>query len=127
MSDTNTRIIKKYPNRRLYDTDESRYITLADIRNLVLRQVKFAVIDQKADKNITRCILLQVICEQEQSGEPVLTEGFLSQVVRIYGNADAMQMADHLEDSLNRFLAHQNNISRDLSQIHYQSESPKTP
>jgi polyhydroxyalkanoate synthesis regulator protein len=56
-----------------------------------------------------------------------LTEGFLSQVVRIYGNADAMQMADHLEDSLNRFLVHQNNISRDLSQIHYQPDTPKTP
>ena len=94
------RIIKKYPNRRLYDTDESRYITLADIRNLVLRQVKFAVIDQKADKNITRCILLQVICEQEQNGEAIMSESFLSQVVRVYGNADAIQMADHLEDSL---------------------------
>ena len=93
----------------------------------MLDGVNFTVIDKKSDANITRCVLLQVICEQEQNGEPILTEGFLSQVVRIYGNADAMQMADHLEDSLNRFLAHQNNISRDLSQIHYQPESPKTP
>jgi polyhydroxyalkanoate synthesis repressor PhaR len=121
-----TRIIKKYPNRRLYDTEESRYITLADVRTLVLDGVNFTVIDKKSDADITRCVLLQVICEQEQNGEPILTEGFLSQVVRIYGNADAMQMADHLEDSLNRFLAHQNNISRDMLQIHYQPESPKT-
>ena len=121
-----TRIIKKYPNRRLYDTEESRYITLADVRTLVLDGVNFTVIDKKSDADITRCVLLQVICEQEQNGEPILTEGFLSQVVRIYGNADAMQMADHLEDSLNRFLAHQNNISRDMSQLHYQPESPKT-
>ncbi len=122
-----TRIIKKYPNRRLYDTEESRYITLADVRSLVLDGVDFAVIDKKTDANITRCVLLQVICEQEQNGEAILTKGFLSEVVRIYGNADAMQMADHLEESLNRFISHQNNISRDLSPLHSESETPKTP
>ncbi len=122
-----TRIIKKYPNRRLYDTEESRYITLADVRSLVLDGVNFAVIDKKTDADITRCVLLQVICEQEQNGEAILTEGFLSQVVRVYGNADAMQMADHLEDSLNRFLARQNNFSRDPAQVHYEPETPKTP
>jgi polyhydroxyalkanoate synthesis repressor PhaR len=121
------RIIKKYPNRRLYDTDESRYITLADIRNLVLRQVKFAVIDQKADKNITRCILLQVICEQEQNGEAIMSESFLSQVVRVYGNADAIQMADHLEDSLGRFMTQQNNFVQDSSDIDNEQLAPKTP
>jgi polyhydroxyalkanoate synthesis repressor PhaR len=122
-----TRIIKKYPNRRLYDTEESRYITLADVRSLVVDGVNFAVIDKKTDANITRCVLLQVICEQEQNGEAILTEGFLSQVVRVYGNADAMKMADHLEDSLNRFLARQNNFSRDPAQVHYKPETPKTP
>jgi polyhydroxyalkanoate synthesis repressor PhaR len=122
-----TRIIKKYPNRRLYDTEESRYITLADVRSLALDGVNFAVIDKKTDTNITRCVLLQVICEQEQNGEAILTEGFLSQVVRVYGNGDAMKMADHLEDSLNRFLAHQNNFSRDPAQVPYKPETPKTP
>ena len=122
-----TRIIKKYPNRRLYDTEESRYITLADVRSLVSNGVNFAVIDKKSDANITRCVLLQVICEQEQNGEAILTEGFLSQVVRVYGNADAMKMADHLENSLIRFLAHQNNFSRDPSQVHYEPVTPKTP
>ncbi len=122
-----TRIIKKYPNRRLYDTEESRYITLADVRSLVSNGVNFAVIDKKTDANITRCVLLQVICEQEQNGEAILTEGFLSQVVRVYGNADAMKMADHLENSLIRFLAHQNNFSRDPSQVHYEPVMPKTP
>lgn len=122
-----TRIIKKYPNRRLYDTEESRYITLADVRSLVLDGVNFVVIDKKTDANITHCALLQVICEQEQNGEAILTESFLSQVVRVYGNADAMLMADYLEDSLNQFLAHLNNFSPDLSQVRSKPETPKTP
>ena len=114
-----TRIIKKYPNRRLYDTDESRYITLADIRDLVTNRVNFTVIDKKTDANITCCILLQVICEQEQNGEAILSEGFLSQVVRVYGNADALQMAGHLEDSLIRFMARKNGFSSEPSDINY--------
>jgi len=107
---SNTRIIKKYPNRRLYDTDESRYITLTDIRDLVRKRVNFAVIDKKTDANITCCVLLQVICEQEQNGEAIMSEGFLSQVVRVYGNADAAQMADHLEGSLIQFMAQQDSF-----------------
>ena len=81
-SQSYTRTIKKYPNRRLYDTEESRYITLNDIRDLVLNQVRFTVIDKKTGENITQCILLQVICEQEQNGEPILNEAFLTQVIR---------------------------------------------
>ncbi len=114
-----TRIIKKYPNRRLYDTDESRYITLADIKKLVQSRVNFAVIDKKTDANITNCILLQVICEQEQNGEAIMSEGFLSQVVRVYGNADAMQIAEYLEGSLIQFMAEQNGISRDPADVNY--------
>ena len=76
------RVIKKYPNRRLYDTTESRYITLADIRRLVAEQVAFNVIDKKSQQDITRSILLQVIAELEQRGESPLTRDFLSQVIR---------------------------------------------
>ncbi|NIV18085.1 MAG: polyhydroxyalkanoate synthesis repressor PhaR [Woeseiaceae bacterium] len=124
---SHTRTIKKYPNRRLYDTEESRYITLSDIRDLVLRQVEFAVIDKKTGENITQCILLQVICEQEQNGEPILSEKFLAQVIRAYGNAASDILADHLEESLALFLAQQNNISRDPAEFRYEQVKPKIP
>ena len=76
------RVIKKYPNRRLYDTEESRYITLADVRELVVDGVDFIVIDKKKGDDITRCILLQVICEREANGAAVLSIDFLSDVIR---------------------------------------------
>ena len=79
------RVIKKYPNRRLYDTVESRYITLADIRRLVTDKVEFVVVDKKTQEDITRSILLQVIAEQEHEGEPMMSQDFLSQVIRAYG------------------------------------------
>jgi len=75
------RVIKKYPNRRLYDTEESRYITLSDIRNLVNEQIEFSVIEKKTGNDITCQILLQVITEQEQHGNTVLNRNFLSQVI----------------------------------------------
>jgi len=80
------RIVKKYPNRRLYDTTESRYITLHDIRQLVLSGEPFEVIDKKTDANITRSILLQVIAEQEQQGPSVMSEDFLSQIIRSHAS-----------------------------------------
>ncbi|MEP7312282.1 MAG: polyhydroxyalkanoate synthesis repressor PhaR, partial [Pseudomonadota bacterium] len=76
------RVIKKYPNRRLYDTVESRYITLADIRRLVLERIEFVVVDKKSQDDITRTILLQVIAEQEHRGEPLMSRDFLSQIIR---------------------------------------------
>ena len=83
------RTIKKYPNRRLYDTVESRYITLADIRRLVIERIDFVVIDKKSQGDITRSILLQVIAEQEHGGEPLMSRDFLSQVIRSYGGTHA--------------------------------------
>ena len=77
-----TRVIKKYPNRRLYDTVESRYITLADIRRLVVEKVDFVVVDKKTQEDITRTILLQVIAEQEHRTDPLLSREFLAQVIR---------------------------------------------
>lgn len=82
---TTPRVIKKYPNRRLYDSEESRYITLADIRDLVLHGAGFVVIDKKTGQNITRTILLQVIIEREQHGEAIMSEDFLAQVIRAHG------------------------------------------
>jgi polyhydroxyalkanoate synthesis repressor PhaR len=97
------RTIKKYPNRRLYDTVESRYITLADIRRLVLERIDFVVIDKKTQGDITRSILLQVIAEQEHGGEPLMSRDFLSQVIRSYGAGVRSAMGDYLEQSLKLF------------------------
>jgi polyhydroxyalkanoate synthesis repressor PhaR len=97
------RTIKKYPNRRLYDTVESRYITLADIRRLVLERVDFVVIDKKSQGDITRAILLQVIAEQEHGNEPLMSRDFLSQVIRSYGAAGRGMVGSYLEQSLRQF------------------------
>ena len=78
MSDT--RVIKKYPNRRLYDTEISSYITLGDVRELILEHVLFQVIDAKSKKDITRSILLQIILEQEEDGEPIFSTPVLEQI-----------------------------------------------
>ncbi len=97
------RTIKKYPNRRLYDTVESRYITLSDIRKLVIERVDFVVIDKKSQEDITRSILLQVIAEQEHGVEPLMSRDFLSQVIRSYGGATQGMIGSYLEQSLKLF------------------------
>lgn len=106
---TQPRVIKKYPNRRLYDTAESRYITLADIRKLVIDKAEFVVIDKKSDEDITRSILLQVIAEQEQ-GEPLMSQDFLSQIIRSYGGAMQNFVGSYLENSLKLFASQQQQI-----------------
>ncbi|MEL7449877.1 MAG: polyhydroxyalkanoate synthesis repressor PhaR [Pseudomonadota bacterium] len=104
------RTIKKYPNRRLYDTEESRYITLADIRRLVLDKVDFVVIDKKSQNDITRSILLQVISEQEQEGDPILSRDFLSQIIRSYGSAMPGVVSSYIEQSMKLFMTQQQQI-----------------
>jgi len=101
------RTIKKYPNRRLYDTVESRYITLADIRRLVIERVDFMVIDKKSQEDITRPILLQVIAEQEHGVEPLMSRDFLSQIIRSYGGATQGLIGSYLEQSLKLFAQQQ--------------------
>lgn len=105
-----TRVIKKYPNRRLYDTEDSRYITLAAIRELVINNIDFSVIDKKSGSDITRPILLQVISEQEQHGDPILCESFLAHVIRAYGTGTPGFLARHLEKCLTSFIAQQEQI-----------------
>src|SRR6188768_3259881 len=97
------RVIKKYPNRRLYDTVESRYITLADIRRLVIENVDFVVTDKKSQQDITRSILLQVIAEQEHGVDPVMSRDFLSQVIRSYGGNLQNMLSSYLEQSMKLF------------------------
>jgi len=111
------RVIKKYPNRRLYDTVESRYITLADIRRLVTERVDFVVIDKKSQTDITRAILLQVIAEQEHGSEPVLSRDFLSQVIRSYGGQLQGVVASYLEQTLRLFTAQQREMRERIRQL----------
>ncbi len=109
MSDPRT--IKKYPNRRLYDTVESRYITLGDVRKLVVDRVEFVVVDKKSQADITNSILLQVIAEQEHGGDPLMSRDFLSQIIRSYGGG-AMQglIGCYLEQSLKLFANQQREV-----------------
>jgi polyhydroxyalkanoate synthesis repressor PhaR len=111
------RIIKKYPNRRLYDTEESRYITLSDIRRLVVEKIDFVVVDKKSGKDITRSIMLQVISEQEQSGEPIMSRDFLSQIIRSYGGAMQGMVGGYLEQSLRLFMSQQQHLRERVKEV----------
>ncbi|MEO8164746.1 MAG: polyhydroxyalkanoate synthesis repressor PhaR [Betaproteobacteria bacterium] len=99
-----TRLIKKYPNRRLYDTATSSYITLADVKQLVLDQVIFKVIDAKSDEDLTRSILLQIILEEESAGAPMFSSDMLSQIIRFYGNAMQGMMGSYLDKNIQTFV-----------------------
>jgi polyhydroxyalkanoate synthesis repressor PhaR len=121
-----TRVIKKYPNRRLYDTVESRYITLADIRRLVVEKVDFLVIDKKTQEDITRTILLQVIAEQEHRTDPLLSREFLAQVIRSYGGPLQPLIGAYLEHSLKQISAQQREL-RDRLKTQSASESGDMP
>jgi polyhydroxyalkanoate synthesis repressor PhaR len=99
------RVIKKYPNRRLYDTVESRYITLADVRRLVFEKIDFIVVDKKNNAEITRSILLQVIAEQEHLPEPILSQEFMINVIRCYGSSLQSQVGGHLDQALRQFIS----------------------
>ena len=94
------RTIKKYPNRRLYDTELSRYITLSDVRELVLKGVDFRVVAANSDEDLTRSILLQIIIEQESGGEPLFTTEVLSKMIRFYGDTVQGAFTSYLEKSL---------------------------
>jgi polyhydroxyalkanoate synthesis repressor PhaR len=111
------RVIKKYPNRRLYDTEESRYITLADVKDLVVKKIEFTVVDKKSGDDITRSILLQVISEQEQQGEAIMSQDFLSQVIRSYGKVVPGFMANYLEQSTKLFMVQQQNLRGQVKRV----------
>jgi polyhydroxyalkanoate synthesis repressor PhaR len=101
------RVIKKYPNRRLYDTELSRYITLADVRNLVLDGVELKVVDSASQEDLTRAILLQIMFEEEAGGEPLFSAKMLSQIIRFYGGTVQGMFARYLEESLDLFARQQ--------------------
>jgi polyhydroxyalkanoate synthesis repressor PhaR len=94
------RIIKKYPNRRLYDTNTSTYITLADIKQLVMANDPFVVLDAKTSDDLTRSILLQIILEEEACGTPMFTAAVLSSIIRFYGQSMQGFMGGYLEKNI---------------------------
>ena len=98
------RLIKKYPNRRLYDTETSSYVTLSDIKNLVMAGAAFTVVDAKTEDDLTRNILLQIILEEEAAGAPVFSTQMLSQIIRFYGNSMQGLMGNYLEKTMQSFV-----------------------
>lgn len=115
------RTIKKYPNRRLYDTETSSYITLADVKKLVLENIEFKVEDAKTKDDLTRSILLQIILEEESAGTPMFTSDSLSQIIRFYGNAMQGMMGNYLEKNIHTFIEIQKRLQDQSRQMYGQN------
>jgi len=113
-----SRIIKKYPNRRLYDTETSSYITLNDVKKLVLDQVDFKVEDAKTREDLTRSILLQIILDEETAGAPMFSSDMLSQIIRFYGNAMQGMMGSYLEKNIHTFIEIQKRLQDQSKQMY---------
>lgn len=111
------RIIKKYPNRRLYDTTQSCYITLSDVRDLVLTEVPFRVIDRQSGEDITRSILLQIIMEQESGGQPLFSAEVLEQFIRNYSATTRTGFVAYLEHSMQLFTNQQAAMREQMHKI----------
>ena len=97
---SNMRVIKKYPNRRLYDTDISKYVTLSDVRKLIIDNIPVKVVDAKTKEDLTRSVLLQIILEQEEDGAPIMSAQMLEQLIRFYGDPLQTNFASYLENSV---------------------------
>ena len=106
------RVLKKYPNRRLYDTQASTYITLADAKQMVMEGASFEVRDAKTGEEITRSILLQIILEEETGGMPIFSTPMLAQLIRFYGNATQAMMGAYLEKNLQAFIDFQQQLAK---------------
>ncbi|WP_051322781.1 MULTISPECIES: polyhydroxyalkanoate synthesis repressor PhaR [unclassified Luteimonas] len=109
-----TRIIKKYPNRRLYDTEISSYITIEDVRQLIVDGEEFEVRDAKTGEDLTRSVLLQIIAEHESAGEPVLSTQLLAQIIRFYGDSLQGFIGNYLERSMQLFLDQQQQFRQQM-------------
>lgn len=105
------RVIKKYPNRRLYDTETSSYITATEVKQLVMANVAFVVRDVKTNEDLTRSILLQILLEEEAGGTPIFTEAALRNIIRFYGNAMQGYFGNHLERNVQAFMDIQSKLS----------------
>lgn len=124
--ESNVRILRKYTNRRLYDTSRSCYVTLEDVKELVLNSEPFQVLDSKSGQDLTRNILMQIISEQEGDGHgTLLTNQVLQQLIRFYGDSMQGMMSQYLEQSIASFLEHQDLI-RDQMQNMMGAANPLT-
>ena len=112
------RILKKYPNRRLYDTQASCYITLADVKQMVLDGIEFEVRDAKTSEDLTRSILLQIILEEEAHGVPMFSSDMLSRIIRFYGNAMQGMMGSFLEKNVQTFIDIQKRVQEQSRSIY---------
>jgi polyhydroxyalkanoate synthesis repressor PhaR len=119
------RIIKKYPNRRLYDTETSTYITLAEVKDLVLGYKDFQVRDAKSGEDLTRSILLQIILEEESGGVPMFSSDMLANIIRYYGHAMQGMMGSYLERSISAFHEAQKRFQEQAQTLY--GEMPKVP
>jgi polyhydroxyalkanoate synthesis repressor PhaR len=119
------RIIKKYPNRRLYDTETSTYITLADVKDLVLQYKEFQVQDAKSGEDLTRAILLQIILEEESGGVPMFSTDMLANIIRYFGHAMQGLMGSYLERSIFAFHEAQKRFQEQTKTLY--GELPKVP
>ena len=119
------RIIKKYPNRRLYDTETSTYITLAEVKDLVLQYKEFQVQDAKTGEDLTRSILLQIILEEESGGVPMFTSDMLANIIRYYGHSMQGLMGSYLERSIFAFHEAQKRFQEQAQNLY--GDMPKMP
>ncbi len=114
---TANRVIKKYPNRRLYDTEISSYITIEDVRQLIVDGEDFEVRDAKTGEDLTRQVLLQIITEHEQDGQPMLSTQLLSQIIRFYGDSLQGFMGSYLDRSMQTFLEQQQQFRQQMGSM----------
>lgn len=114
---SNVTIIKKYPNRRLYDTSTSTYITLSDIKDMVLRSEEFKVIDAKTSEDLTRQTLMQIMLEEEAQGMPLFSVSMLSRMIKMYGQAQQSAFGPFFENSLQQFLKTQEMIEQQMKKM----------
>lgn len=119
------RLIKKYPNRRLYDTQTSTYITLADVKQLVLGTEDFQVVDVKSGEDLTRSILLQIILEEESGGLPMFSAAALSQIIRFYGNSMQGVMGSFLEKNIQAFIEVQERMAEQSKTLYGTTVAPE--
>ena len=112
------RIIKKYANRRLYDTEASKHVTLSNIREMIVDGDDIQIIEDTTGDDITRPLLPQIIVEQEQSGgQPILTELLLAQLIRFYGNPMQGMMAEYLQKSVSTFVSQQRTVQTQMQDM----------
>ena len=116
--ESQVRLIKKYPNRRLYDTKTSSYITLVDVKQMVLKHEDFQAVDAKSGDDLTRQILLQIILEEESSGVPMFSSDALSELIRYYGNAMQGMMGQYLEKNIHAFQNMQKSLQEQANKLY---------